>query len=147
MRQLALGNRFGVHVSSILRSKRRINIPDGNQVVFPSDRLQVIGSDEQLTQMGQVLEADVFTIDADLEKREMKLRQIVISGKSPFVGKTLQESGIRDRYNCMVVGLEEGKENLSSISPHRRFQKGDIIWIVGETASLDLLSDASVDIP
>ena len=147
LRQLALGNRFGVHVSSILRSKRRINIPDGNQVVFPSDRLQVIGSDEQLTQMGQVLEADVFTIDADLEKREMKLRQIVISGKSPFVGKTLQESGIRDRYNCMVVGLEEGKENLSSISPHRRFQKGDIIWIVGETASLDLLSDASVDIP
>jgi CPA2 family monovalent cation:H+ antiporter-2 len=48
----------------------------------------------------------------------------------------LKESGIRDRYNCMVVGLEEGKENLSNVSPNYRFKEGDIIWIVGEEASI-----------
>lgn len=136
LRELALRNRFGVHVSSILRANRRINIPDGQQMIFPGDRLQAIGSDEQLTRMGETLTAEVYSNDPDLEKREMRLHQMILSGSSPFVGKTLQESGIRNRYNCMVVGLEEGKENLSSISPDRQFRKGDIIWVVGELESL-----------
>ena len=136
LRELALRNRFGVHVSSILRANRRINIPDGQQMIFPGDRLQAIGSDEQLTRMGEALTAEVYSNDPDLEKREMRLHQMILSGSSPFVGKTLQESGIRNCYNCMVVGLEEGKENLSSISPDRQFRKGDIIWVVGELESL-----------
>ena len=39
----------------------------------------------------------------------------------------------------MVVGLEEGKENLSVIDPSRRFVKGDIIWVVGEEDALHRL--------
>ena len=37
----------------------------------------------------------------------------------------------------MVIGLEEGKESLSPFKPNRKFQEGDIIWIVGEQESLD----------
>ena len=48
LKQLSLGKRYGVHVSSILRGGRRLNIPDGDSVIFPYDRLQVIGSDTQL---------------------------------------------------------------------------------------------------
>ena len=70
----------------------------------------------------------------------MKLRQIIVNSNSPFIGKTLQESGIRDIYNCMVVGLEEGEENLTAMSPARRFEKGDIIWIVGEEDDLRRIS-------
>ena len=69
----------------------------------------------------------------------MRLRQLIIGADSPFIGKTLEESGIRDTYSCMVVGLEEGKENLSPFSPKRRFQEGDIIWIVGEVSALQAL--------
>lgn len=141
--ELALRNRFGIHVSSILRAGRRINIPNGSQVLFPGDRLQVIGSDEQLTQLGATLEREVASGDLDFEKREMKLRQMVVTGNSAFVGKTMQESGIRSRYNCMVVGLEEGKENLSAIDPQRKFQKGDIIWVVGEEESLSRMMGVS----
>lgn len=67
---------------------------------------------------------------------------MVITGSSPFVGKTLEESGIRSQYSCMVVGLEEGKENLSQIHPKRKFQKGDIIWVVGEKESLEAILKA-----
>ena len=69
----------------------------------------------------------------------MKLRQLIIGSDSPFVGKTLAESGIRSLYSCMVVGLEEGKENLSQVSPKRQFEEGDILWVVGEQESLDAL--------
>ena len=139
LKQLNLGRKYGVHVSSIMRGGHRLNIPDGDYVIYPYDRLQVIGSDEQLTKFQQALATEVFNEETELEKREMKLRQLIIDADSPFIGKTLQESGIRSTYSCMVVGLEEGKENLSSVPATRRFQEGDILWVVGEEEALKAL--------
>ena len=139
LRQLDLGRKYGVHISSILRANHRLNIPDGNYIIFPGDKLQVIGSDDQLSKFGQAISQEVIGEDPNIELREMKLRQLIIGSDSPFIGKTLEESGIRDVYSCMVVGLEEGKENLSPFHPKRRFQEGDIIWIVGEQEALQAL--------
>ena len=140
LRQLNLGRKYGVHVSSILRGGFRLNIPDGNYILYPGDKLQVIGSDEQLTKFREAIETEVMGEDTEMEKREMKLRQIIISEDSPFIGKTIEESGIRRLYNCMVVGLEEGKENLSSVPLNRKFEEGDILWVVGEQQDLDLIT-------
>ncbi len=139
LRQLELRQRFGVHVSSILRAERRLNIPDGNTIVFPGDRLQVIGADSQLSKMAEALRSEIYGSDPDIEEKTMKLRQMVVTGGSQLLGVTLRDSGIRSRYNCMVVGIEEGEENLSQMSPDRKFEKGDIIWIVGEEKHLSQL--------
>ena len=130
--QLKLGNRFGVHVSSILRGSHRINIPDGNMMLFVGDKLQAIGNDEQLNIMNAAMQAELLPEDADIEHREMKLQKLVITADNPLVGKTLKESNVRQRYNFMVVGVEEGQKNLTMINPNRRFEVGDIVWVVGE---------------
>ena len=130
--QLKLGNRFGVHVSSILRGSHRINIPDGNMMLFVDDKLQAIGNDEQLNIMNAAMQAELLPEDADIEHREMKLQKLVITADSPLVGKTLKESNVRQRYNFMVVGVEEGQKNLTMMNPNRRFEVGDIVWVVGE---------------
>ena len=142
LKQLNLGRKYGVHISSILRGGWRINIPDGDYVIFPGDKLQVIGSDEQFTSFREALEKERLGVDVNFEQREMLLRQLIIGHDSPFVGKTLIESGIRDFYSCMVIGLEEGKQNLSPFRPNRKFEEGDIIWVVGERESLDALLHA-----
>ena len=137
--QLALGTRFGVHVSSILRGSHRINIPDGNVMVFAGDRLQAIGNDEQLNIMNNALREELIPEDADIEQREMKLHKLVIGAGSQLLGKTLKQSGIRDNYNCMVVGVEEGQQNLTIINPSHRFEVGDIVWVVGEEHNVERL--------
>ena len=142
LKELKFRNRFGVHVSCIIRGVQRINIPTGSTVLFPNDRIQVIGDDEQLSAFGKSMNAEVHKEDPEIEKRDMKLRQMVISGSSPFIGKTLSESGIRDKFNCMVVGVEEGHGQLTMIKPSRKFWKGDILWVVGEQEALDKLEDS-----
>lgn len=137
LKNLQFRNRFGVHVSSILRGSLRINIPNGRQIIFPGDRISVIGSDEQLKNFSQAIANELIPEDPEIEKREMKLRKFILSDGTPFIGKTLAESGIRDRYGCMVVGVEEGQENLTLVDPQRKFEKGDIIWLVGEEADLE----------
>ena len=135
LRELELRQRFGVHVSSILRGNHHINIPDAHEIIMPSDRLQIIGDDHQLSQLAEAVKAEVFAIE-EFDQQDMKLRQLLITGSSPLLDISLKDSGIRDRYRCMVVGLEEGKERLSQVPPSRKFRKGDIVWIVGEEANL-----------
>lgn len=141
LKELHLRERFGVDMSSIMRGSQRLNIPNGDTVIFPGDKLQVIGNDDQLQKFATALSTNLIPEDLEIEKREMKLRQLIISGKSEFCGKSLLESGIRDKYNCMVVGLEEGQENLTKIAPTRTFKKGDILWIVGEESDLQKIME------
>ena len=134
---LRLRNRFGVHISSILRGSKHINIPNGGTILFPGDKLQAIGNDEQLTKLSKAMKAELQPTITDIEKHEMKLRSFTISKTSPFIGKTLKDSGIRDKYNCMVVGGDEGQQNLTLITPSRCLQAGDVLWVVGEEKDLE----------
>lgn len=134
--QLRLRNRFGVHVSSILRGIRRINTPSGDCIIFPGDKIQAIGSDSQLAKFSTAADKEIYQEDTEIERKEMQLKQLLVTSESMFIGKTLSESKIRDEYHCMVVGLDTGKKNLTMISPTYRFEDGDIIWIVGEADAL-----------
>lgn len=135
--ELEFRNRYGVHISSILRGSQRINIPNGGTILFPGDNIQAIGSDDQLTAFSEALNTELHDKDPEIEKREMKLHQVVINRNGIFAGKTLRDSGIRDVYNCMVVGLEEGKENLSQMDPSHKLRHGEAIWIVGEQDDIE----------
>lgn len=136
LKELHLRAKYGVNISGIIRGRKRLNIPDGNACIFPYDKVEAIGTDDQLKSFSLALAEEVYGEDIRMEDREMKLEQIVVTKNCPFVGKTLVESGIRDRYNCLLVGIDEGNENLATINPDRRFAVGDIIWLVGERAAL-----------
>ena len=130
--ELNLGKRFGVHVASILRGKRRINIPGGSVRLFPMDKLQVIGTDQQLNLFNEALLKGA-EVDWDVyEKSEMTLKQLIIDRESVFLGKTLRESGIRDKYHCMIAGVESEDGTLMVPDASVPFKEGDVIWVVGE---------------
>lgn len=137
LEELSLGRKYGVHVSSILRGGRRINIPEGRDVVFPGDKLQVIGTDEQLKEFVAHLTEERYSPDYEIEGHEMILRQLVISQYSFFCDKTIRESGLRSRYHCMIVGLEQGEEALRVPDLDVPLKNGDVIWLVGEEKHLE----------
>lgn len=146
LQELDLGQKYNVHVASIIRGIHRINIPGGRIRIFPGDTLQVIGTDEQLSvfahYVGQVSDALGFE---DAEQHEMVLKQFKIPEVSPIAGHTIKESGIRNEYRCMVVGIEsENDKQLCSPNVNRRLEVGDIIWIVGEKSDLQRLVMAEV---
>ncbi|MBQ0085492.1 MAG: cation:proton antiporter [Prevotella sp.] len=141
LKTLDFGARFGVSLSSILRGSQRINIPTGDTILFPGDKIQVIGSDEQLMTLNKHLMTDIFPEDLEIEKREMVLRQYQLTEGAALIGKKLSDSGIRERYNGMLIGIDEGGENLTTPDPKRKFRLDDIIWIVGEEKSLRSLQE------
>ena len=130
--QLGLGEKYGVHVVSILRGKRRINIPGASVRLYPGDKIQVIATDEELNGFGQALER-ASAMSADIvEKSETILRQFRIGPGSPFLGKNIAEAGIRNKFHCLVVGVEREKNKLHAPNVHEPFAEGDVVWVVGE---------------
>jgi len=133
LRELNFGNKYGVHVASIIRGLHRINIPGANVRLFPGDTIQVIGTDEQLSAFS--FEAEKVATGAEeneIEKREMHLKQFVIDEKSPFLNASIMDSGIRNEYRCLVVGVEKEAGNLLSPEAHMLLEEGDVVWVVGE---------------
>ena len=131
--ELNFGRRYGVHVVSVLRGQKRINIPGASVRLFPQDKIQVIGTDEELNVFEEEMK-NVSTLDSDVvEKSEMILRQFRIEGDSPFLGKNLKEAGIRDKYHCLIAGVERGGSALlHAPDPLEPFAEGDVVWVVGE---------------
>ena len=140
LKELNLGRRFGVHVSSIIRGHRKINIPSGDDIIFPLDQLNVIGTDQQLATLNAQLHEEQYPEPTEFAVHEMQLKRFAIGPASPFLGKSLVTSQLRDKYNCMLVGMEEDQENLTRVSPLYLFKAGDILWIVGEDQDIKRLS-------
>ena len=141
LRELDLGKKYDVHVASIIRGKHRLNIPDGNTCIFPNDLIQVIGTDEQLSLFASVAEKAIHTYDdEDFGKHEMKLKQFVVAKDSPFVGHSIIECGIRNKYHCLVVGIElAGEDVLRTPQVHMPLKEDDVVWVVGEEDDLNQL--------
>ena len=130
---LALGSRFGVMVVAVFRGQSCINIPGGKERLFPQDRVQVIGSDEQLERFGNKLQSMTLPpMDSDLTQSEVCLKQFVVTEDSPFNGKSIRDSGIRDKHKCVVVGVERGTASLRNPDADTVFEAGDLVWVVGE---------------
>ena len=142
LRELNFGNKYGVHIASIIRGMHRINIPGGNVRLFPGDTIQVIGTDEQLSIFGtQAEQVSAAEEEDEIEKREMHIKQFVVDEHSPFMNKTIKDSEIRNGYHCLVVGVEKESGKLLSPDPDMLFDVGDVVWVVGEKEDLYRLVD------
>jgi len=131
--ELAFGKQYGVHAVSILRGHIRINIPKAGDKIYPQDRIQVIGTDSQLEQFSAALSTGDHTLDqGTVEDSEMILRHFRIDSNSPFIGKDIQQTGIRNKYNCLIAGIEKEDGKLHAPSIGTPLSEGDILWIVGQ---------------
>lgn len=138
---LNLGKKYDVHVVSILRGTQRLNIPGGEVRIFPGDTLQIIGTDDQLAIFcSRANEVDDRLKVEDFDKHEMHLKQLYLDDHSPFVGKSILESEIRDRFKCLVVGVESAyDDSLHTPDVYSPLQVGDTLWVVGEEKQLKAL--------
>ncbi|MBR1570692.1 MAG: cation:proton antiporter [Bacteroidales bacterium] len=139
LRDLKISQQYGVQVVAIVRGGKRLNIPVADTRVFPNDRIQVVGSDAGLEAFGAELGKNSGSLPEDFSDQEVILRRLPIAEGSPFLGKNLKESSIRNRYRCLVVGVEKEDGNLHIPNPVIPFEEGDFLWLVGEKKDMEVL--------
>ena len=144
LKELQLGHRDKVHIAAIIRGNNRLNIPDGETMLFPCDRIEVIGDDESLRNLSQRLKTDVIKATVNSQSHHLDIDHFSVHTGSPLCGKNLAEANIRTNFQCLVVGFDNSDENSAAIdlpSADRIIRAGDTIWVVGEGKDLQRLRD------
>lgn len=137
LRDVHMREYYGVNIVSIIRGDIRINIPGGNENIYPGDRIIVVGTDEQLKKFETMLESRHHDNDDNKAQTEdMTLERMELSDKSSMIGKTIRNTLLRDRYSCMVVGIERNNTLIANPDVEEMFMIGDTLLIVGEKQNI-----------
>ena len=129
--ELQWRERLGINVASIKRGSHTIVAPSKDEKVFPGDKLYVICTDNQEKRMAAVLRPDK-RIMKDEKEMEMQLEKYLIADGSPYIGRNIRESQIRDQVHGLVVGIERNGVRILNPESDWVFEKNDEVWIVGE---------------
>ncbi len=70
----------------------------------------------------------------------LRLEEILVSEQSPLVNKTLMESGLRKKYDIIVVAIKRNDgQMVFNPKPDSRLLAGDILVVLGETGQIKIL--------
>jgi CPA2 family monovalent cation:H+ antiporter-2 len=133
LEDLAIRERTGVNIAMIKRGEHyTISAPSRIERLYPGDKLFVIGTDDQIELFRQTMEpADGVKVNED-STHEVVLKKLDVLQGSFMAGKTIRESGIRERTRGIVVGIERKKRRLLNPESNLILEVGDRIWIVGD---------------
>lgn len=143
LEQIALREKTGVNIAMIKRGDYyTIPAPDRYEKLYPGDTLFVIGTDEQFEQLKKHIDPTSETLQQEEDgKQEIVLKKITIDNNSTLSGKNIRESGIREKTNGLVVGIERRGRRMLNPESTVIFENFDKVWIVGDARLITRLEE------
>ena len=139
LKELNIRNVTGANIVRIIRGGININIPGGNHRLYPGDRIILAGSDTDVAAFQKLLETSLAHIEQDDSiNTSIVLDNFTVNADSPLCGKSIIRSGIREKGNCIVMGLVRPSEDFyTNPDPNLVIQADDIIIVAGEKQKMN----------
>ncbi len=133
--QLAVRQHFGCSVVGIDRQGYGIVNPRADTVLYPQDKLLLLGSAEQLVraarELGVSASAETIT-DFD----ELTMETLAVPPDSPLTGKPLLELDLIRKTGVQIGGIRRGSDQNLSPSGRDQLQAGDALLVLGTHAQI-----------
>ncbi|MEG1553739.1 MAG: cation:proton antiporter [Rikenellaceae bacterium] len=130
----------GAQIVCIYRRGTRINLPDKTSMLYATDKLLVIGTDDQILRFVSSIEIPFASQDNETIEHEIDLYQITLTKESPLIGVRSHISELRNNFNFLFIGYEKPSHGFMRPKPDYYFVEGDTLWIVGEKEVVKKLS-------
>ena len=139
LKQLDWGRRFSVNVFRIVRGKKHLNMPSGSAELREGDKILLIGRKEDIRALRLSMnmeETDPPTLRAFIEKygedaNHVYATVIPVEKAIELQGKTIRSSGLREKYDCMILGLQRNRLPILQPDVNMTIQKDDLVWVLG----------------
>lgn len=135
--EAAFRARHGVNIVAIQRGRKAIVPPSPEEVLLPLDQLVLLGTDEQIERLRSELEPAPEPEETRGPGDGYELRRGRLATNCPFAGQTIRETGFREKYQAIVVGIERAGERHINPDSDLRLAAGDLLWIAGEKGRLN----------
>lgn len=134
--------KYGINVVYIKRDEKLFFPPDPSIKILASDHIGVFSSDDKLLEFEKIFNtAETEQKCSYKDINNIVVDRIIVDEDSDFNGVDIKNSGIRERTQAIVVGIERQGEKILSPKASTIFTEGDIIWIVGEKSKIKILKN------
>lgn len=147
LEQLGWREKYGINIVYIKRGETLIHVPTRNATLLPFDSVGFIATDDQLQAFKPVFDAPEEDKESKVEVDEIALKKILVDEHTKLNGVNIRNSGIRERTNGLVIGVQRGEQRILNPESSFTFQWGDIVWIVGERRKIRKLIEPEVRAP
>ena len=129
--RVGLRNQFACTIVSIERQGMLISNPDSGVILYPNDKLLLLGTDESLRAAEEWLARPKPQEEEAAALSEMSLSHLTVPATSQRVGKSLRDLAIRSHFGVQIVGIERNDLSLLSPGPDENLKSGDQLLVLG----------------
>ena len=155
LKTLDFRQNYGCNVLQLSNPHRTVDMPGAEQIVTSNDTLLVIGTAAQL----QIFDGAVkqrklgvqqlqppqslrqFMLASHMQKQEQQFLSlaITIDKHSPLLGTSMKDAQLRNKWSCLVIGLERGAFTITNPHVSLTFEENDLLWILGKQKMMNTL--------
>ena len=144
LKEINFRQKYGINIVSIIRGERQINIPRGEERLYPFDKIIIVGTDEELDLFQEIIQKQDKEYRDQLAQsfnNNIKIEQFNIEPDSPLIGRSIQQSDIRDKNACLILGIERDGKSMLNPPSQTVFKENDNVWVAGEYRQIVQLSE------
>ena len=144
LKEINFRQKYGINIVSIIRGERQINIPRGEERLYPFDKIIIVGTDEELDLFQEIIQKQDKEYRDQLAQsfnNNIKIEQFNIEPDSPLIGRSIQQSDIRDKNACLILGIERDGKSMMNPPSQTVFKENANVWVAGEYRQIVQLSE------
>lgn len=147
LKDLQWGKMMQVDVIKIVRGRKHINIPEGDEQILPGDRLYILGLEKALENFDMMsqqrnlllcseepsvtLHQFITNQDHWSEEQQLFAYAVTVKKDSPLSGCSIRDSGIKSKWSACLIGIERGMLPLLNLSSNFILNADDLLWVLG----------------
>ena len=126
--------------SELESSCRKLRQAGANRIVMPYR----VGAQQMERMISRPSTADLFELFAETAREEMELDELLVSAGGSLVGKTLNDSGIKETFNLLVIGIIRNDGELEfNPSPNHRIEANETLLVMGPMDDINRMKSAN----
>jgi CPA2 family monovalent cation:H+ antiporter-2 len=129
--ELQLRSRFGCTVVGIERQGFMIPLPPPQAVLYPRDRVLLMGTTEQIRAGREFLGAVSGASQADSVFEEVCMVALAVPAWSRAAGRTLADLSPARHHGVQIAGIHRGAQRILNPGGQETLQPGDEVLALG----------------
>lgn len=147
LKDLEWGKKMQVDVIKIIRGRKHINIPEGNDQIQENDLLYILGTEKALENFNLMNQRQNLLLESEAEpmslhefisgqedwneEQQLYAYAVTVKKDSPLAGCSIRDSGIKSNWSACLIGIERGMLPILNLSSRFILNADDLLWVLG----------------
>jgi len=152
---LQWGKVYNVYVVKIRHHGKHIILPEPKATIAAGDKVFVVGDLKSIENFYRLVQMKPSKPPRTLKKfmetdypdadNALSVCAIKVTGNESYAGKTLKNGNIREKFHCMVLGVQQSGYPIIMPDINTLITKDDIIWVMGSNHNVSVIVAESVE--